>query len=309
MPTLLFRSPSDPADTWTEALQRRLPDLDVRVWPDTGDPQDIEYALVWASPDGLLHELPRLRVVFSLGAGVDHLIGGEIPDTAELVRMVDAALTEGMAEYIVYQVLRRHRRMDRYAHQQLRHEWRTHPQLRPSERRVGVLGLGEMGGACARALAGLGFDVAGWARSTHAIEGVTCTRGEDGLDWLLRRSDILVCLLPLTPATRGLLDGAAFRRMPHGAAVINAARGEHLDEDALLVALGEGRIGRAVLDVFRDEPLPAEHAFWDHPRIELTPHMASLTNPWTGAEVVARGIEAERNGAGLPNRVDRQRGY
>ncbi len=309
MPSLLFRSPSDPAETWTRALVRCLPGLDVRVWPDTGDPRGIEYALVWASPDGVLHELPKLRVVFSLGAGVDHLVGGEVPETAELVRMVDPALTEGMVEYVLYQVLRHHRRMDVYAHQQGRCEWRTHPQCRPGERRVGVLGLGRMGGACARALATLGFDVAGWARSHRELPGVISTTGDDGLDWLLRRSDILVCLLPLTPATRGLLGAEVFRRLPARATIINAGRGEHLDEDALLVALGEGRLARAVVDVFRDEPLAAGHPFWRHPRIEVTPHMASLTNPWTGAEVVASGIEADRRGEPLPNRVDRDRGY
>ena len=309
MPSLLFRSPSDPAETWTRALQQHLPDLEVRVWPDQGDPRGIEYALIWASPDGFLHDLPDLRVVFSLGAGVDHLVDGEIPASAELVRMVDPALTEGMVEYVVYQVLRRHRYMDAYADQQRRHEWRTHPQIRPGERRVGVLGLGEMGGACARTLAGLGFDVAGWARSHHELAGVTACTGDDGLAWLLGRSDILVCLLPLTPATRGLLDADLFGRLPAGATVINAARGEHLDEDALLLALGEGRVGHAVLDVFHREPLPPDHPFWRHPRIDVTPHMASLTNPWTGAEVVARGIEADRRGAALPHRVDRRRGY
>lgn len=309
MPSLLFRSPSDPADTWTEALRHHRRDLEVRVWPDTGDPRGIEYALVWASPDGLLHELPDLRAVFSLGAGVDHLVHGEVPESVELVRMVDPALTEGMVEYVVYQVLRRHRRMDAYARQQARHEWHTHPQVRPGDRRVGILGLGEMGGACARALADLGFDVAGWARTHRELPGVAACTGDDGLAWLLGRSDILICLLPLTAATRGLLDAELFTRLPAGAAIINAARGEHLDEDALLVALGEGRIGHAVLDVFRREPLPPDHAFWHHPRIDVTPHMASLTNPWTGAQVVARAIEADRNGEPLPHRVDRGRGY
>lgn len=309
MPTLLFRSPSDPATAWTNALRRYAPDLDVRVWPDTGPVEDIEYALVWASPDGFLHDLPALRVVFSLGAGVDHLIGSEVPEGVDLVRMVDPALTEGMIEYVTYQVLRHHRHMPDYERQQAAAEWRIHPQTRPGDRTIGLLGLGELGGACARTLSGLGFDVAGWARTSHDIRGVTAVSGDDGLDWLLGRSDIVICLLPLTESTRGILNAALFQRMLPGSTLINAARGQHLVEDDLVVALGEGRLGRAVLDAFHDEPLPPDHAFWQHPRITVTPHIASLTNPETGAEAVARGIRAHRGGEPLPHRVDRGRGY
>mgnify|MGYP000220397104 CR=1 FL=1 len=309
MPTLLFRSPSDPAGTWSDALRRRDPGLDVRVWPDTGAVDDIEYALIWASPDGFLHELPALRVVFSLGAGVDHLMGAEVPEGVELVRMVDPALTEGMIEYVTYQVLRRHRHMADYEHQQAAAEWRIHPQARPGERRIGLLGLGELGGACARTLSGLGFDVAGWARSEYEIPGVESVSGDDGLDWLLGRSDIVICLLPLTGQTRGILNGTRFRRMSPGATLINAARGQHLVEDDLLIALGEGRLGHAVLDAFRDEPLPLDHAFWRHPHITVTPHIASLTNPETGAEAVVRGIHADQADQPIPHRIDRGRGY
>lgn len=309
MPTLLFRSPSDPATEWTAALTRHYPGLEVRQWPETGAVEEIEYALIWASPDGFLHDLPALRVVFSLGAGVDHLMGSEVPDRVELIRMVDAALSEGMIEYIVYHVLRRHRRMADYERQQAAADWRIHPQRRPGERKIGLLGLGELGGACARTLSGLGFDVAGWARSSREIPGVTAVSGDDGLDWLLGRSEIVICLLPLTAQTRGILNGSLFARMPPGSTLINAARGQHLIEEDLLIALGEGRLGHAVLDTFHEEPLPADHAFWQHPHITVTPHMASLTNPETGAEAVARGIRADRAGEPIPHRVDRSRGY
>jgi glyoxylate/hydroxypyruvate reductase A len=309
MPTLLFRSPSDPATAWSEALQRQMPDLQVRAWPDTGPVEDIEYALIWASPDGFLHDLPALRVVFSLGAGVDHLMGEEVPAGVELVRMVDPALTEGMIEYVTYQVLRHHRHMAEYERQQVTAEWRIHPQRRPGERRIGLLGVGELGGACARTLSTLGFDVAGWARSRHEIPGVTTVSGDDGLDWLLGRSDIVICLLPLTGATRGILDARLFQRMQPRAVLINAARGQHLVDDDLLIALGEGQLAHAVLDAFHDEPLPPDHAFWRHPHITVTPHIASLTNPETGAEAVARGIRADLAGEPIPHRVDRGRGY
>ncbi|MDZ7747589.1 MAG: glyoxylate/hydroxypyruvate reductase A [Halofilum sp. (in: g-proteobacteria)] len=309
MPTLLFRSPSDPPERWRDALQRELPGLEVRVWPDTGDPADIDYALVWASPDGFLRELPRLRVVFSLGAGVDHLVGAELPDGVPLVRMVDPALTEGMVEYVLYQVLRHHRGMPAYERQQGRREWRTHEQPRPGERRVGVLGLGELGGACARALAELGFDVAGYARSPRELAGVHVYHGADALPRLLARSDILVCLLPLTAATRGILSADAFASLPRGAVVINAARGAHVVEQDLLRALGEGTLAHAVLDAFETEPLPPEHPYWHHPRITVTPHVASLTNPETGARHVADGIRRERAGEPLAHVVDPERGY
>lgn len=310
MQTLLFRSPSDPAGRWRAALESELPDLRVHVWPDIGSPEEIDYALIWASPDRMLHELPNLRVVFSLGAGVDHLIGPEVPDHLPLVRMVDPALTEGMVEYVVYQVLRHHRQMPVYERQQRSGEWIVHDQLRPGSRRIGILGLGQLGSACARALHALGFDVAGHVRSPRdAGDGIDVFVGAGQLDEFLARSDILVCLLPLTAATRGILDRHAFDRLPPGAVLINAARGGHLVEEDLLLALGEGRLAHAVLDVFRQEPLPAGHPFWAHPHITVTPHAASLTNPVTGAHQVAEGIRADRQGNPLPNRVERERGY
>lgn len=309
MPTLLFRSPSDPADRWRAALQREIPELEVRVWPDAGRLEDIDYALVWASPDELLHDLPRLRVVFSLGAGVDHLVGPQLPAGVPLVRMVDTTLTEGMVEYVLYQVLRHHRRMPEYEARQQRQEWRAHDQVRPGERRVGLLGLGQLGGACARALAGLGFDVGGWVRTPREVPGVRVFPGHEGLVELAARSDILVCQLPLTAATRGILSAALFRRMPRGAVLVNAARGEHLVEKDLLVALGEGHLAHAVLDVFASEPLPAGHPFWHHPRVTVTPHAASLTNPDTGAARVAEGIRRDLAGEPLEHVVDPERGY
>lgn len=315
MPTLLFRSPSDPAARWRDSLQAELPDLRVRVWPDIGDPGAIDYALVWASPDRMLHELPALRAVFSLGAGVDHLTGPEVPAHLPLVRMVDPALTEGMVEYVLYHVLRRHRRMHEYERQQSAREWTVHEQVRPGDRRVGILGMGQLGSACARALAALGFDVAGHVRTPRPVEngqaghGIELYTGPDQLADFLGRSEILVCLLPLTGTTRGILNRKTFDSLPSGAVLVNAARGGHLVEEDLVLALGEGQLSHAVLDAFSEEPLPTGHPFWRHPHITLTPHVASLTNPVTGAHQVAEAIRADRAGESLPNRVDRDRGY
>jgi glyoxylate/hydroxypyruvate reductase A len=308
MATLLFRSPSDPPERWRAALEERVPDLRVRTWPDTGPLEEIDYALIWDSPDTLLRELPRLRVIFSLGAGVDHLIAAPLPDATPLVRMVDPALTEGMVEYVLYQVLRHHRGMPAYERQQITRQWETHAQVRPGDRRVGLLGLGELGGACARALADLGFDVAGFTRRPRSVDGVTVYHGE-GLGDFLARSDILVCLLPLTPETRGILNARTLARLPAGAVLINAARGAHVVEQDLLRALGEGWIAHAVLDVFEREPLPVDHPFWRHPRISVTPHAASLTNPQTGSAHVAEAIRRDRAGEPLQHTVDLRRGY
>lgn len=309
MPTLLFRSPSDSAARWHQALATAMPELEVRIWPDIGEPADIDYALIWAAPDRMLHDLPNLRLVFSVGAGVDHLLGDAVPAGIPVVRMIDPALTEGMVEYVLYHVLRHHRRMPLYEARQRRREWVTHDQVRPGERQVGMLGLGELGGECARALAALGFDVAGFSRRRRALEGVTCFAGDDEFAAFLRRSTILVCLLPLTGATRGLLDAGLFRRLPEGTVLIHAGRGPQLVEADLLAGLDEGRPGHAVLDVFNDEPLPADHPFWGHPQITVTPHIASLTHPETGAMRVAEGIARDRAGQLPEGAVDPARGY
>lgn len=309
MPVLLFRSPSDPATQWARALHDAMPDLEVRIWPDIGDPAEIDYALIWAAPDRMLHDLPNLRVIFSLGAGVDHLLGDAAPATVPIVRMVDPALAEGMVEYVLYQVLRHHRGMHHYEARQRRSEWRAHGQTRPGERTVGVLGVGELGGRCARQLAALGFRVAGYSRTRRDLPGVSSYAGDDEFSAFLARSEMLVCLLPLTPATTDLLGADCFRQLPRGAVLIHAGRGAQLCEPDLLAALDAGRLDHAVVDVFREEPLPADHPFWSHPRISVTPHVASLTNPVTGAERVVRGIHRDLAGDPLEQVVDRERGY
>jgi len=309
VPTLLFRSPSDPAERWRAALSAALPELEVRIWPDVDPVEDIDYALIWAAPDDMLHQLPNLRVVFSLGAGVDHLLGGAVPAAVPIVRMVDTALAEGMVEYVLYQVLRHHRSMPAYEAQQARGEWIVHDQYRPGERRIGILGLGELGSRCARALADLGFDVAGFSRRRRDVAGVRCFAGDAEWRAFLQHGEFLVCLLPLTASTRGVLDAALFAALPEGARLIHVGRGEQLVEADLLAALDGGPLVHAVVDVFAREPLPAGHAFWSHPGVTATPHVASLTNPVTGAERVAAGIRADMAGATPAHVVDRQRGY
>jgi len=308
--TLLFYSTVDSAARWRAQLERLTGELDIRVWPEIGDPADIDYALVWRPEPGLLATLPNLKLILSLGAGVDHLLGDpQLPRRLPIVRLVDPHMTAAMSEYVTLQVLRLHRRDLDYRAQQERKEWRELDQKNAADRRVGILGFGELGQDAAKKLKALGFDVAGWSRSAKTAAGIVCHAGAAGLPPLLARSEILVCLLPLTPETEGILNTSTLALLPRGAALVNAARGAHLVEEDLLPALASGHLSAAVLDVFGDEPLPLGHPFWHHPRIVVTPHVAAFTNPATAAPIILDNIRRFEAGRPLLNRVDPARGY
>lgn len=310
MPVLLFISQVESPDPWKKALEECVPGLEVRIWPEVGTPGEVDYLLCWQPPASAVEDLAGLKAVFSLGAGIDHL--ADLPETLAhipVVRMVEPALTEGMTGYVVYQVLRFHRSMPEYEAQRARREWRELPQVRPRDRRIGIMGLGVLGSDAARALVALGFDVSGWSRSAKRLDGVRGFAGNDTLSAFLAQSDILVCMLPLTPQTRGIINRETLSRLPAGAAVINVGRGGHLVETDLIEALDSGHVAWAALDVFEVEPLPKKHPFWAHPRITMTPHIASLTNPVTGARVIAKHIECLESGAVMENRVDFSKGY
>jgi glyoxylate/hydroxypyruvate reductase A len=306
---VLFCSPDDDPVAWRKVLRALLPGIDLRIWPDMGDPDDIEAALVWLPPPGLLASLPQLRAVLSLGAGVDSLLADPTLPDLPLCRMVDPSMTAGMAELVLTLVLSYHRRLDVYEAQQARRLWRLVLPQPAAATRVGILGLGELGGAAARLLARHGFTVRGWSRSPRQIEGVTAFAGLPDLEAFLRGTDILVCMLPLTTETEGILDARTLALLPRGARLINVARGRHLIEADLLAALDDGQIAHATLDVFRVEPLPAEHAFWAHPRIRVLPHTASYSHAEVAAEVVAENLRRLQSGRPLLHLVDRQRGY
>jgi glyoxylate/hydroxypyruvate reductase A len=307
---LLFISDSDNPDWWRQELGARLPGLEMRVWPEIGDPRDIEVALVWRPPPGLLKSLPNLKLIASLGAGVDHLFADpDLPRNVPLCRLVDPNLTQRMSEYVALHVLRYHRRLPEIEAQQRATRWSDIYTPTASERGVGIMGLGELGAAAAAHLVGLGFRVAGWSRSEKRLAGVDGFIGEAGLGDFLAQSEILVCLLPLTPATENILSESLFARLPEGAALINAARGRHLVEADLLRALDEGRLSYATLDVFRTEPLPPEHPFWRHPRITVTPHNASATDARTAADLVAENIRRLEASEELLHRVNPLKGY
>jgi glyoxylate/hydroxypyruvate reductase A len=306
---LLFLSPDDPAEAWRAELQARIPGLDVRIWPQVGDPADIDIALVWRPPLGELARYPNLKAILSLAAGIDGLIADpKLPDVP-IARMVDPSLTRTMTEYVLLAVLRHHREFDRFERAQRAREWAYAFPPQAADRRVGIMGLGELGRAAARALAAHGLQVLGWSRSPKAVDGVVSYAGRSELHAFLHRTEILVCLLPLTAETVGILDAATFAELPHGACVINVARGQHLVEADLVEALDSGHLGGATLDVFREEPLPPGNPLWAHPKVLVTPHVASYSVPATAADGVAANIRRIRAGEPLLHQVDRARGY
>jgi glyoxylate/hydroxypyruvate reductase A len=282
--------------------------IGARIIHAAPDPAAVDY-IIFAPGGDITDFTPftRARAVLNLWAGVERIVGNPTL-TQPLCRMVDPGLTEGMVEYVTGHVLRHHLGMDRHIVNPAR-QWdhRCPPLAR--ERPVTVLGLGELGGACARALAALNFPVTGWARSPHDIPGLRCLSGTEGLRPALTGAQIVVSLLPRTPDTENILNATSLAWLAPGAAIINPGRGPLIDDDALLAALDRGQVGHATLDVFRVEPLPPDHPFWTHPQVTVTPHIAADTRALTASRVVAENIRRGEAGLPLLHRVDRTLGY
>ncbi|MBT3237193.1 MAG: glyoxylate/hydroxypyruvate reductase A [Rhodospirillaceae bacterium] len=312
---IIFIAGEIDADVWRDVLAAELPeidfDTDFYVWPDRPtDPGDIDIALVWRPPENALSEFPGLACVINLGAGVDSILNDETyPRHVPLVRMIDPALTRHMTEFVIQRVLTFHRKFHVYDSFQRNHDWKEMRQEDTLTKRVGILGLGELGSDAARVLASIGFDVAGWSRREKTIDGVQSFFGEDAFTPFLGRTDILVCLLPLTEATRGILNADTLSQLPEGAYVINAARGGHQVEADLLAALDSGHLAGAALDVFNEEPLPASSPIWDHPKVLVTPHIASLSSPGSAAREIAANIRRIRKGEEPTDQVSLDAGY
>ena len=307
--TFLYKSESLRGAEWAKLFAAKAPHIPFRIWPDIGDPREVRYLGAWIPPDDIMAAFPNLELLISVGAGVDQFDFSKLPPELPVVRMVEPGIVDGMVEYVTMSVLALHRDLVPYIAQQKSQIWKQIRVLPASTRRVGVLGLGMLGEAVTRKLTGFGFPVAGWSRTQRTIEGVTCYSGTQGMSDFLGRTDILICLLPLTSETRGILDADLFARLPHGARLVNTGRGGHLDQDALLAALDAGQISAAVLDVTDPEPLPAGHALWNDPRVLVTPHIASMTQPDTAVEVVLENLRRHRAGEPLIGLVDRSRGY
>ena len=294
---------------WGEVFARDVPDVTFRCWPDIGPVDQARYLIAWTLTPEIIAALPHLEVLFSIGAGVDQLDLSLLPPHVRVIRMIETGITTTMAEYVTMAVLALHRDLPALVADQRSGAW-GHPPVRMAhERRVGIMGLGELGQAALRMLAPIGFRLSGWSRSPRTIAGVDCFHGDAGMAPFLASADILVCLLPLTPDTRGILCRETFAKMPKAAALVNVARGGHLVQDDLLSALDEGQLSAAFLDVCTPEPLPQTHPLRAHPAIFLTPHIAGVTRTDTAIHALIANLRAVLAGQSVAGDIDRTRGY
>jgi len=292
----VYKADPNRAALWVQLFARQAPQVPFRVWPNVGDPKDVRFLAAWLPPDDLAATFPNLEVLFSVGAGVDQLNLAQIPDDVKLVRMIEPALVATMAECVSFAVLALHRDMPMYLSQQRERVWREHRVRPPGASRVGVMGTGLLGTAAIERLRSLGFDCVGWNRRVD-------------LDSFLARTDILVCLLPLTDSTRGILNRHLLDTLPEGAALVSVGRGGHLVEADLLEALDRGHVRASIIDVCETEPPAQDHPFWHHPKIWLTPHIASTTQPESAVEAVLANMARYERGEVMLGLVDRSRGY
>jgi glyoxylate/hydroxypyruvate reductase len=295
-------------DEWLALLRAALPQH--TVIGDVAAAADAAYAVVGKPASGVLAALGELQVVFSVNAGVEALLESkEVPDGIPIVRMVDDGLAAGMLEWVLATTLAWHRNLFAYRDRQLKGTWAPLREVLARDRRVTVLGAGHLGGRVAAALAQIGFSTRVWSRTPKQIAGVASLSGETALQAAIKDAEILINLLPLTPATEDLLDAPLFAQLAQNAVLINAGRGRHLVDQAVLKALDSGRLRAAVLDVFREEPLPASHLFWRHPGVYITPHVAAPTHASTAVAAIAENLLGFESGAALRHVVDLTRGY
>lgn len=303
--TFYYRNPS--ADAWIRELGQALPGAQVSEWRPGAEPAD--YAVVWQPPQQLIDEQRDLKAMFNLGAGVDALLRLRWPRELPLIRIDDGGMAVQMAEYVCHALIRHFREFSAYDEQQHGREWKMRRTLSRADFPVGVMGLGVLGERVARAVAHFDFPVLGWSRSPKSLEGVRCFSGEQGFTEFLAGTRVLVNLLPLTPQTENIIDARTLSRLKPDAYVINVARGAHLVEADLLAQIASGHVAGATLDVFQTEPLPADHAFWNHPKITVTPHASANTLREDSIGQIARKIAALGRGEPVVGLVDLARGY
>ncbi|MCH4811176.1 2-hydroxyacid dehydrogenase [Vreelandella neptunia] len=306
--SFVYNADPERGQEWERQFALHAPDMAFHHWPAYEDPAKVRYLGTWA-PINDLERFNNLEVIFSLGAGVDQFDLDAIPRHVPLVRMQEPGIVATMQEYVAMAVLGLHRDLLSYIAQQRESVWKTRRVRPASQRCVGILGLGQLGAAVAQHLVRLGFNCRGWSRTPRELPGVQCYAGEEALADFLAGCDILVCLLPLTDHTRGILNAELFAQLPHGASLVNVGRGAHLIDHDLLSALESGQLSAAVLDVFAPEPPPAEHPLWQHPRVLLTPHVASMTQPESAVMMLLDNIARHQAGREMVGVIDRQRGY
>ncbi|MBT6272338.1 MAG: glyoxylate/hydroxypyruvate reductase A [Rhodobacteraceae bacterium] len=280
------------ADWWKDHMAGLLPEYEVILAEEVVDKDIIDFAVVWLPEPGWLKSFPNLKCIFSIGSGIDHILKDkELPQHLPIVRLTGTDLSTRMREYVVLHVLRLHRRLPEVEESQKTEEWNQIIEPPANNRTVGIMGLGNLGADCAQILSKIGFNVLGWAKSKKSLEGVESFVGNSGFDTFLSKSDIVVCMLPLTPETKDIMNASFFKKMKNGASIINVARGPHLNEEDLLVAIKSKKIRSATLDVFHNEPLEKGHPFWKHPNVLVTPHIASLIDPVAGGKAIADNIK------------------
>lgn len=307
--TILFSDHSYRTTEIFTQLRDLMPDADLRLYPEIGNAAEIDYAIVWQPQPGSLQNLPNLKAIFSIGAGVDGILRDDTIPNVPLIRNSDDSLAHDVSGYVVYEVLRLHRSFAAFETQQPQKSWKRFQPPAPHERRIGLMGVGKMAAPAIHALTALGFAVQGWSRTPKIIPGVQSFAGTAQFHAFLQQTDILVNLLPLTPETTGILNRALFAQLPQGAMLINTARGAHMVEEDLLAALDSGQLSHAALDVFVTEPLPADNPLWLHPKISITPHVAAITRYDALCRHVIQHITAFENGEPLQDIVDRVSGY
>ena len=290
---------------WKEVFSRTIPEFEIRIWPFINDPSEIDFALLWNPPEDLFKTIQKLKIIFSVGAGLDHLTQcPTLPSKVPIIRMIDPSLTKGVIEYVLYHILRIQRRMDDYTKLKLKKHWKRLDHQQSFEICVGIMGVGEIGAAVALNLVSLGYKVCGWSKTNKVFEGVDSYVGLSELSRFLASVNILIIVLPLTSATRNIINSDKLLMLPRGSHLINVGRGGLIIEDHLLALIKSGHIASAALDVFENEPLPESHEFWINDNIFITPHIAGQTNPVTAAKFIISNIEKFKLGINMIGEVD-----
>ncbi|MDZ7658549.1 glyoxylate/hydroxypyruvate reductase A [Fodinibius sp.] len=308
--SLLFIAPDRDLSSWEDAIHSIDPNIEIDIWPAIKDKNRVQFTVCWNHPQHLLDGFPNLKAVSSLGAGADHLLSDKsLPESVDICRVVSPSLVQQMKEYILAAVLNIQRNFVHYIRQNDQKRWQPHNHPSPKNLHVGIMGLGELGKPAAKQLAELGYQVSGWSRSAKKIESVNTFAGKDELHKFINNTHILICLLPLTDKTRGILNLEIFKQMDDRGWIINVARGEHLVDEDLIYALDSNILQGAWLDVFSEEPLPDKHAFWNRENIIITPHIASITKPNEVANQIVENYKRALSGMELNHKVDRELGY